>query len=251
MRSDSDRGLAIILLSIMDTPMNTLTPWLHLTYLSLVCAYLQAYCFACELQEAIYAAKDDLTFHLTNGKASRQLILELALHYCGQGSQYEPKRIYNVHAIYDALKSLEAGNVNGQNTKSSSSFRHKPLKGLYHKHHFQACYIPNNVLLELNKGNTFKKLWDEVANETNIAYGDLITQEFVARLSHKVTFDSLGLRRQRQALTGEWIVYASIDGQNYYLTLASHNEDDADIYKRVQLCFSDFPELEPYLESIA
>ena len=68
-------------------------------------------------------------------------------------------------------------------------------------------------------------------------------------------------RASRGALTGEWIVFAKDNaGQNFFLTLATHNEceraygeddvswqrrSDALIYERVAACREEFPDLRP------
>jgi hypothetical protein len=48
-------------------------------------------------------------------------------------------------------------------------------------------------------------------------------------------------------MTGEWIVYATMAGVNYYLTLATHQEPDQDAEKRTRECFSEFPQLRAHL----
>lgn len=49
-------------------------------------------------------------------------------------------------------------------------------------------------------------------------------------------------RSREQKLTGDWIIFAKHEGQNYYLDLASHQEQDVDIYSRIsQGCFDQFP----------
>lgn len=49
-------------------------------------------------------------------------------------------------------------------------------------------------------------------------------------------------RSREQRLTGDWIIFAKHQGQNYYLDLASHQENDADIFSRIsQGCFHQFP----------
>jgi hypothetical protein len=48
-------------------------------------------------------------------------------------------------------------------------------------------------------------------------------------------------------MTGEWIVYITIDGVNYYLTLATPKEPDAVIRRRVESCFTELPEVAAHL----
>jgi hypothetical protein len=67
------------------------------------------------------------------------------------------------------------------------------------------------------------------------------------KLAHQLVLGAHNGRHAADQMTGEWIVYAEIDGVNYYLTLGTHGEPDADIRVRVQSCFDEFPELRAHL----
>lgn len=55
---------------------------------------------------------------------------------------------------------------------------------------------------------------------------------------------ALEARAASQRLTGEWIVFARRGGKHYYLTLASHKEQDEIIYERVaRFAAIEFPSL--------
>ena len=47
-------------------------------------------------------------------------------------------------------------------------------------------------------------------------------------------------------MTGEWIVYAQHENQNFYLCLAKHNDGDEDHYEKIRerierICMREFP----------
>lgn len=47
--------------------------------------------------------------------------------------------------ILDAVHNLEAGEPHN-GVKPATEFKHKPLKGLWHKHYFTARFLPANIL---------------------------------------------------------------------------------------------------------
>ena len=61
-------------------------------------------------------------------------------------------------------------------------------------------------------------------------------------LAHEIVIGGYHNRSDRGRLTGEWIVYASQNGRNTYLTLGIHGDDDA-IFGRVLNCVDEFPDL--------
>jgi hypothetical protein len=50
------------------------------------------------------------------------------------------------------------------------------------------------------------------------------SSEDVIGVANDVVQGNLERRRQEQQLTGEWIVFAKHEGQNYYLSLATHDK---------------------------
>jgi hypothetical protein len=67
----------------------------------------------------------------------------------------------------------------------------------------------------------------------------------VDELTQRLIKGAMEERDSSQRLTGEWIVFAKHNGQNYYLCLARHNEGDELIFSRIkQICFREFPFLQ-------
>ena len=108
-----------------------------------------------------------------------------------------------------------------------------PLRGLWHKHYFQASFIPRNLLdetIQMERDGRWKALFEP-------HYGKYV-HEFIDQLSYQMVVEAYERRVQDRRMTGEFIVYERLaDGSNYYLTLGRHGEWDAirnrvDEYKR-------------------
>ncbi len=149
---------------------------------------------------------------------------------------------YNIHTIVDEIKVIE-GIHHLSMTKSPTKFKRLPLQGLWHTHHFQSKFVPKNISsywgFQNDKTPKFDKMIDTVFNDLNSEY---VTDEALAKISHKIVFDAYQHRVKDKQITGEWIIFAKHEGRNYYLTLASHKEGDQNIYNRiVNYCSSQFP----------
>jgi hypothetical protein len=76
-------------------------------------------------------------------------------------------------------------------------------------------------------------------------------------ISRSIADAIVGVYQQRaltQNLTGEWIVFARHEGQNYYLCLATHDEVRANpsvLVERISGCTGEFPFLVAQLERAA
>lgn len=70
---------------------------------------------------------------------------------------------------------------------------------------------------------------------------------FLSRISHEMTVGAFESRLGEHYFSGEWIIFAKHEGRNYYLTLASHSEDDDAILQKLACSAEEFPFLENYL----
>lgn len=102
-------------------------------------------------------------------------------------------------------------------TKKESMFRGEILKGLWHKHTFDAHNIATNVK------NLLLKNWDNISKNTKD------DKEFLDKILKLIPQSVTNPKK-----TGDWIIYKKIDNGNYYLTFAGHNETDENIYRRIQ-----------------
>lgn len=145
--------------------------------------------------------------------------------------------------IIDEIKALEQGQVHY--TKPPSEFLHLPLKGLWHKHFFGADVgiIAKNIQNQLPE-TKMRNLIEEVFDPNK---SSVITQEMISELAHRVVSESIE-KRSNNKLTGEWIVFAKENQQNFYLCIASHDTGDTQIFDRIKACcLSEFQFLNKYI----
>lgn len=170
---------------------------------------------------------------LNTGKCSDLLISQL----CD-----DEFRAYNIlDHIIEEIAYLEGLNTQTL-TKPATQYKYPPLKGLWHKHYHQAQHLIKNSGLywginDSSKIQDYGKLDKMISNtikECNLKTGDILTDEFFARLSHKLIFEPIENRVQQSKATGDWIIFAKNNNVNYYLTVAFHNESDEDIYNRIK-----------------
>jgi hypothetical protein len=100
-------------------------------------------------------------------------------------------------------------------------FRRAPLRGLLHVHFVDASFIAHNLRIELEQPATRSRI-QRVVHQ---AGSDLPHDEAMTLLAHELTTGSYEQRAARDALTGEWIIYAEHEGQKLYLGLARHSRD--------------------------
>lgn len=132
-------------------------------------------------------------------------------------------RTMHSFAVTDVLQALEGHRKRCLNIRA---FRRPPLKGLLHAHFVQPSYIPKNLANELRMSDGLDALVGAMKQGT-------IPEEKLSLAMHAATMTNFEKRAARNALTGEWIVYAKRKGRRYYLSLAAHDEGDKIIYQRI------------------
>lgn len=147
-------------------------------------------------------------------------------------------------SILDEIKSLEGLGPPLQ-TKPASEFKWPPLKGLWHKHFFAAkpSLITHNILNHLS-GNKLRRLIAEVFDSRKSL---VVTNELIGMLSNKVVVESFEDRAAANKLTGEWIIFAKYNTQNYYLCITKHGGDENIARSIKTACFPQFSFLSTYL----
>jgi hypothetical protein len=142
--------------------------------------------------------------------------------------------------IVDQVRALE-GEGSHRGMKPATQFKHPPLAGLYHQHFFAPQFLAQNMLVQLGK-----KGIDRFVHEAFVE-GDFPTEDKIADLARKLTFDQYEARYEQQKLTGEWIVFAKHEGKNYYLTVSRHTdpkkpEEDQALFREIEYyCYRQFP----------
>ncbi|MFD0935672.1 hypothetical protein [Methylobacterium trifolii] len=173
--------------------------------------------------EAIRDVREWLDLKMRTGCYAFGFTVELAYHLVA--------RVYNVHAIYDEIGILEGDDTRRSITKPAEAFKREPLKGFFHKHHYQAIFIIKNLFLQFHKEDDIESVFRPYIGQ-DVKY-------FAGPLAYDRTFGALQRRGTNGAMTGEFIVYEKLKNRsNYYLTLGSHGEYQAirnriDAYKRL------------------
>jgi hypothetical protein len=145
--------------------------------------------------------------------------------------------------VIEEIKNLE-GLGPSQQTKPATEFKGALLKGLWHKHFLPTLpsSFAHNILNHFGK-NGLSKLVEEVLDP---AKSSTITREMIAELAHRVVEESIVDRGAAGKLTGEWIIFAKENGQNYYLCISPHTTGDENIVNHVKVCAREFPFLSKY-----
>lgn len=149
-------------------------------------------------------------------------------------------RKLNVHAVYDVVAMLEGKPSRAAPTKPEAPFKKVPLLGLWHKHFFQASFITNNLINQWERDKVFPNLTSRFSVGSNIS-------DKANELVHMLTMEAFDNRSREKSLTGEWLVFAKHEGQNYYLTLGVHR-DDENTKANVDSCIVEFPWLSEVLK---
>lgn len=184
------------------------------------------------LQEAIAEVDSWLDeVKLKRGKCSGLIRHELAEHL--------RNRTQNVFAIYDEIGQMEGSDPPRRIGTKPAQPLEGELQGLMHKH-YKTSSLSDFML---NIENHWKRPTNRAARygiENEVRQGG-----HIGKATHEIVLGGYQARHSADQMTGEWIVYAVIDGANYYLTLATHTEPDRDkaVMERVRSCFGEFPEL--------
>jgi hypothetical protein len=165
--------------------------------------------------------------------------------------------LVDVHTVIEQIADMErARHSQAVSTNSATQFDTGPLKGLWHKHWFQASFMPENLANEMKRHGAaliFKRLSERYGR--NGWSSPTIDRQMVDLLAHATVFDTMDRRvgntgrGSGSRLTGEWIVFARTGARNVYLTLGGHHETNEAILARclpAQREFSELASLEPF-----
>ncbi len=136
----------------------------------------------------------------------------------------------SIFTIMDIISYLE-GESDNCSTKKETQFKGKLLYPYYHKH--IECtrtvdFIINNSIK--NKAKCEKQIDKAITYciENKIEYG-----RFPRVLSHYIIDENLENAYKNKKVTGEWIIFEKRKEGNLYLTFASHDESDENIFQRI------------------
>jgi hypothetical protein len=148
------------------------------------------------------------------------------------------------HQVISEIKHLEGLGTSRQ-TKEAAEFKGSVLRGLWHKHFFPMLpsTFAHNITKHFGK-NGLEKLVNEVFDS---AKSNVVTREMINNLARRVVEDPIVDRGSAGKLTGEWIIFAKENGQNYYLSISPHTSDDENLAANLKTCSYEFPFIGKYV----
>ncbi|UGA39274.1 hypothetical protein JOS77_06820 [Chromobacterium haemolyticum] len=134
-------------------------------------------------------------------------------------------------------------------TKPATKFNGPFLKGLFHKHHMEDGLpsLSQNLLNALKTYGLpdFERLSIEAEKE-----GRVVSLDDINAIVNEAVLINYQRRANDQQLTGEWIIFAQHKGENYYLCLGKHGQDEKIRSEIDALCVLEFPFLNEILPQI-
>ncbi len=135
-------------------------------------------------------------------------------------------RTLDSYAVTDVIEALEMPD-RARVRAEGRPFKNPPLRGLLHAHFVQASFILKNLDNEIRRRSGLARV--EEAFESR----GVLDEKTIDRVAHAATFGLYEQRARREALTGEWLIYAHHGGDNFYLAVAAHDEGDQEIHDRM------------------
>ncbi len=140
-------------------------------------------------------------------------------------------RLLDTFEILDEIKQLEGVLEYTTSTKKPDCFKRKPLKGLMKTHFTNASYISKNLYSHFGVKYGGNKALSSLVSSAIESSKNM--DEFIQNIAHSSTIGAISNREKSKSITGEWLVFQKYRGQNYYLTLAEHDEGDENIFRSV------------------
>jgi len=162
---------------------------------------------------------------------------QIAHHFLRASERLGSRRLnFHVHAVFDAIGAVE-GTHNQSITPPHKQFGLDSapfLKGLWHKHFFDAQFLLHNLAKEWKNRKRGDTLWHRDLKRLMTKAGlgsDAALDEIASLIARVATIDAFETRagsrsrnRVVSRLTGQWIIFSRVGNQNVYLTLATHEE---------------------------
>ena len=208
------------------------------------------------LQSNLAAIDEELSVRAPKALITSGFKIQLAWLRSGQPCSFGGKiREFDQRTIVDEIAHLEDPSL-PTSTKPHEAMSGM-LNGFWHKHFFEARFLPENLRRETQKN--FERLWHRdflpawrsdptSRDETDVGrLSGLIAQAMV----HGAFLNRLGSRsaQAKSRVTGELIIFGKNEGRNVYLTLAVHEESDAAIATRIWQSGQEFPFILDILKS--
>jgi hypothetical protein len=134
-------------------------------------------------------------------------------------------RYYGREAFFPILDELDVleGRRMTTHTKRESQFKSFPLHPFFHKHFFSAQHLLRNIGIHWGVSDARERNQDleRMINRVAVSHGD-DSEKWPMIMAHEFVMGSFGARAGQNRLTGDWIIYAKHNGENYYLAVVDH-----------------------------
>jgi hypothetical protein len=136
--------------------------------------------------------------------------------------------------VLDELDSLE-GIRGDSRTKTETQFKYPPLHPFWHKHFTAPRHMLRNIGIRWALDGERQRDLDAMIKDVQENYGR-DPDHWPGVLVHRFVLDGYA-DRASWGLTGDWIILAKHQGQNYYLDLATHEEghEAQRLYEKLRL----------------
>jgi len=150
-------------------------------------------------------------------------------------------RELNPNRVIQEISALESGDPSALKAPVQNKF--PPLKGLWHQHYAEPGVpsIAMNLLKGLNR-HGMPYVSEQV--KASQASGEIryVTPEDVPAIVDDIISGNLRRLAQESKLTGEWLIFAKHQGENFYLSLATHDKETHESVRQNidQVCCREF-----------
>lgn len=158
------------------------------------------------------------------------------------------QRNLNPQPVIREIRAMEGQNP-PTGTKAPTQFTGPWLKGLWHQHYEDVSLA--SMAMNLRNGwksqgiPFFRK---RIAEAESGVGPKFFTVDDVPAMVDDLVHGAYRRRKEAQALTGEWIIYATHEGRNYYLALWRHADGDELLRREIdRICVPQFPFLKDIL----
>jgi hypothetical protein len=155
----------------------------------------------------------------------------------------------NPAKVVSQIRTLEGAEI-GHGLKAATPFKHPPLQGLWHQHYLEGGV--RSMAINIRKGlRRFGLPWvqQRVADAKASGEKRYFTVADVPQIANDAVASNWVRLKQHSALTGEWIVFAKYEGNNYYLSIAEHKSDHLSLRAQIDaICVKEFSFLKGILD---
>lgn len=199
-----------------------------------------------DLLNAFEITKEDVCYFKENNIGLHRIdSSRVSLLLLCQLTNFQKKRTFNTFSITDVIQGLEGVGL-GHCSKKADQFKHAPLKGFWKAHFSDARFLQQNIDnhwgLNYENSPNFLKLCKNIVEEETLSPSP---HGWQGRFAHHLVITAYEERASRKKLTGEWLIFKTWQGNNYYLAVAKHSttkELDVELHNTLtHYCSNEFP----------